>query len=302
MNDQILKFFEFIYDRQLIYYKKEVLKQPSPWSDDKVFQLYKSCNVYRELDRGSKYIINTICKTGLSDDTKLFNIIAYRFFNLDQTFDGRVFNTILFHRGFNFERLDAELTEKSKTQSIWNNTYLVLPAIWDKNIPNRKHTQVLWMLKWLSERMDEFLWDFKSKKTAEDQILKLREIPLVGPFLAGQIMLDLGYAKVTKFSSNDWCTIGPGSWKGLKIIFGEDSINDSNWLNRIKYLAMIQFEMFSFLKDVKRKDWWAINNKDPFFKSDFLSLMDIQNSLCEFRKYHYLSQGKGKKRYYHERK
>ena len=74
MNANIKIFFEFIYDRQLIWYKKEVLLLPPPWTDDPVLGKYKFCNVYRELDRGSKYLIKTVISNPLlSPEVKFFN-------------------------------------------------------------------------------------------------------------------------------------------------------------------------------------------------------------------------------------
>jgi hypothetical protein len=294
-----LSFFEFIYDRHLIYHKKEVLKEPKPWTTDPIFQKFKSCNVYRELDRGSKYIIKKIINTDLNDTIKFLNIVAYRFFNLDQTFDGRVFNYILIPHNFNVESLVKELDEKSKVKpSIWNDAYLILPAIWNKELSNRKHVQVLYMLDWLAERVHLFLEDFKSKQTPEEQILKLREIPLVGPFIAGQIMLDLGYAKISKFGNNDWVTCGPGAYAGLEIIF-KDIVNKNNAEDLIKYLASIQSEIFEHLEEQENKNWLEINYKNSYFNSDYLSFMDIQSCLCEFRKHYNLSNGKGKNRYFY---
>jgi hypothetical protein len=298
-NQKILDFFEFIYDRHLIYFKKEILKESSPWTEDYVLKTYKSCCVYRELDRGSKYIINKICNSSYTDETKLFNIVAYRFFNLDQTFDGRVFDTILDPWFFDFKKYEEILNNKVKEKlGIWNNAYIIASSRINKNIEPIKHLQVLSVLESLSKNIEQFVADFKSKSTAEEQILKIQEIPMVGPFLAGQIMLDLGYAGVTKFGNNDWVVVGPGAWHGLVIIFGEENITDKNCKEKVKYLALLQEEMFSYLKDIKGKDWWKIKYPTPYFKSDYLSLMDYQNSLCEYRKYYKLTRGLGKKRYY----
>ena len=59
-NNMIQNFFEFIFNRQEIWHKRTVLRQEAPWSADEIFQTYKFCNVYRELDGGtlaiSKYL------------------------------------------------------------------------------------------------------------------------------------------------------------------------------------------------------------------------------------------------------
>lgn len=54
------EFFYFIYGRQLIWHKRFILNENFPWSSDKILQKYKILNVYRELDKGTGYIINKL--------------------------------------------------------------------------------------------------------------------------------------------------------------------------------------------------------------------------------------------------
>ncbi len=80
MADREQEFFDFIYNRQLIWHKRFMLKQKFPWTKDLTFQKYKILNVYRELDKGTQYIINKL--SGIKDrEIILLNIVFYRFFN-----------------------------------------------------------------------------------------------------------------------------------------------------------------------------------------------------------------------------
>lgn len=83
--DKIQAFFKFIYDRQEVWYKRNVLKQSAPWTQDDVLGQFRFCNVYRELDGGTLAISQYLTDSSLAPQQKLFNIIAYCFFNRRDT-------------------------------------------------------------------------------------------------------------------------------------------------------------------------------------------------------------------------
>lgn len=68
--DRIAEFFEFIYDRQEIWHRRNVLNLPAPWSTDEILRNYRFCNVYRELDGGTlaltKYLTDESISVGKS--------------------------------------------------------------------------------------------------------------------------------------------------------------------------------------------------------------------------------------------
>src|SRR5258706_15228485 len=93
-NEEELKdFWYFVQERHNIYYKRFVKKEPKPWTKDRVLRDYFFTNVYRELDRGSLYLIDNIinygggwsaCNAALwqgSGGNPLFNSLTYRYFN-----------------------------------------------------------------------------------------------------------------------------------------------------------------------------------------------------------------------------
>lgn len=63
----------------------------------------------------------------------------------------------------------------------------------------------------------------------------------------------------------------------------------------------LQAKAMKELKKRTGKDWFEVKWNNPLYcGGDYLSLHDIQNSLCEFRKYWRLKNGeKAKRRYYH---
>lgn len=283
---RILSFYEFIYDRHLIWHKRNVLKQPAPWTDDPVLSQFKSCNVYRFLDKGSQYPWNRfLSKTNLLDEEKFFNTYVYRIFNLYNLFDGVLWDDILYPYSFNFKQEEARLDAiKAAGKTMYSDAYTITQTIWNKEYGKPgKHIQVLLGMQWLAERIETVLADFKACPGPMEQIESLREIPMVGPFLAGQMHLDLGYCGISKFTNNDWLVVGPGAKAGLEIIWDKTDLKYDEQVACTKKLALQQEVWFRELKEVTGKDWKSIAYSD--LNWPYLSLMDIQNSLCEFRKY-----------------
>src|SRR3990172_7259840 len=55
MEDNAERFAKFILTRHRVYLRREAGK-PQPWSSDPILQHFKFCNVYRELDRVTRWI------------------------------------------------------------------------------------------------------------------------------------------------------------------------------------------------------------------------------------------------------
>jgi hypothetical protein len=271
-------YFKFIRNRHTLYYKKNVLKLPPPWSDIPEIRDFKSCNVYRRLDRGTQYILNRVClNPDLSEEDKFLNIVAYRFFNLDQVFDGLIWDQPLRVVGFDpvFQRKHLKGLGKKK---IFSDAYMIAPGLLPEGeTDNAKCLQVLLSLtKCAQELQTGYLDWFKACNAAEDQLEMIRGFPMIGPFLSGQILVDLGYAGVTRFSNNDWLVIGPGAWVGLQILFP----NENKMEQRMKQVYLLRDLQQEYLGDAEWRKMAPLGeNNYPF-----LPLMDIQNGLCEFRK------------------
>ena len=73
---------QFIIDRYGIYYAKDVLKLPAPWTKNPILSTYKFTNIFRENDRVSKALIKNVSKNkGLSLEDKVANTFLFRSWN-----------------------------------------------------------------------------------------------------------------------------------------------------------------------------------------------------------------------------
>ena len=296
----VLKFFSFVHERQSIWHKKEVLKLVPPWTDNDILKKYHFCNVYRSLDRGSKYLIDSILNKDLSPSVKLFNVVAYRFFNQVGLFEN-IFGKSLDQQSFDFKFLENLLDDKIKNKiQLFNTAYVSFGRAYNSSYrKSDKHVQILLVLKWLSNKNHIFTENLQVAVTPFHAIEMLKQIHGIGDFMASQIVLDLTYTKffTNKFTSNDFCIVGPGAVGGIRQIEGED-IPSSKMNAYCLRLRDLQESMFNQLKEETGKDWLAIHYKDAYCCVPYLSAMDIQSCLCEWRKYHKWPTASSRRRYY----
>jgi hypothetical protein len=297
-KEMLKNFFSFVYERQLIWYKRFVLKEAPPWTDDPILQKYKFCNVYRELDKGTIYLIDKVLRPlGDCPDT-LLNVVCYRFFNSYGFFDW--IGGTLQSENFNFKDLEEKLDSlKLKGYSLFNNAYLITGVPFNhKYRPYEKHVQVLLILQWLNERLDSLYREIKSASRPEDVMETLKRIPHVDDFLAYEIWTDLSYARIHKWTDDDFVNIGPGAKVGIDYLLGihknnKITLSKEVYVSICKYLRNKQRHFFNEFQI----PFEAVAYVGAYSNAPYLSLRNIEHALCEFRKYWNLKVlGRGRRR------
>jgi len=305
LNTKLVEFFEFIYDRQLIWYKKSVLKSPAPWTDNPILQTYKFCNIYRELDRVSLKIIQTIChNTLLSFERKLFNIVSGRIFNLDTIYSQLlgVMDPDNYDHKYYEDILDNKIKEGI---SIWNSAYTVTQMKYDPSYRKDKHAQFLLMLQFFSKNIGKITEDLRNCSSLREATLKITNVPLIGEFLGGEIIQDLTYCRPFFFKNNmlddhDLCTVGPGTLKSITETFDLQKTSNDIFSKLIKSTTDSQAQYFEYIKNMTGKDWESVAYRESNSPFPYLSINNIESAFCEKRKYNNLLLGEGRKRYYKE--
>ncbi len=281
------EFFNFIIERQNIWYKRFILRENPPWTQDKILQKYKIINVYRELDRCTLYILNRLNDVE-NREKLLLNIIFYRFFNRNGLYEELKIEPL--------EKIDSSLRDsllnkfeqiKKEGKPIFNNAYLISSGIKGK----KKHESVL---NFISEiNISKMVEELDESKTPEENFDVLKKIPMGGPFLACEIWTDLTYFNFFKqnWNDNDFVNIGPGAKWGLEIIF-DKKLSKKEQKEKLKYLYEIQNKYLDNLP------WKKIAYKKAYSKYPFLSITNIEGCLCEFRKYWNIKSGRGRRKYF----
>lgn len=293
-NPKIKDFYKFIYDRQLIWHRKEVVGLPrEKWTDDPILYKNKFCNAYRELDKCSIHLLdNVIYNPRLNLEDKVFNIILYRRFNTPDFYS--------FIRPMKIQEYDWKSCEKIMDHikknkiNLFNSAYIICQRTFQSEYRKKdKHVQQLLLLNKIMLDWDMFYIKFLSQKTYKDAHKYLTTISLTGGFLAQQYLIDITYIAEfrNRWDINSTVDVGPGAIGAIELLYEKrkdvpyETYCKLLWSHQEKYLS--------------RLDWKRISYKRSIAGGEYLRLSDIQNCLCEFRKYCHLQTNPNKrKRYY----
>ena len=265
-------YWYFAWERQNIFWKK-LNGEEAPWTDDYILQQYKFCNSYRVNDRVSQYLLkNVIYNENIyEDEDMLFRIILFKLFNKEATWELLVneFGDITL-KGFNFERYSKVLSEVTlKGVKIYNDAYI---SCANKVFGyDRKHDNHLALLNKMFNE-DKIAGKIKSCKTMKEAFDIIKSYPLIGNFMAYQLVTDINYSEVVDWREDEFTVAGPGSLRGIKKCFIDTG--DMSNEDIIRYMYEHQDEEFKRLN----LDFKKIGDRP-------LQLIDCQNIFCELDKY-----------------
>lgn len=265
-------YWYFAWERQNIFWKK-LNGEEAPWTDDYILQQYKFCNSYRVNDRVSQYLLKNVIYNGniYEDEDMLFRIILFKLFNKEATWELLVneFGDITL-KGFNFERYSKVLSEVTlKGVKIYNDAYI---SCANKVFGyDRKHDNHLALLNKMFNE-DKIAGKIKSCKTMKEAFDIIKSYPLIGNFMAYQLVTDINYSEVVDWREDEFTVAGPGSLRGIKKCFIDTG--DMSNEDIIRYMYEHQDEEFKRLN----LDFKKIGDRP-------LQLIDCQNIFCELDKY-----------------
>lgn len=252
-------YLEFVEERHRVWELRQ-LGAPQPWTADPTLATRKFTNVFRVLDPGSQFVFDLACEDDDPADV-LARLFLYRYTNEPDTWrlvrDADGFYPTLDDLEAGWV-LDAWQQHRDAGNRVFSGAYVILPQ---PNRPGDKLVQAVELaVRWATQHGEDFL-------AARSQVARydiLRREYGVGPFMAMQILTDWGYTPQCGEDREDQFVVaGPGAIRGAK------ALGYSNPLDCIHRMhALIQ------LGD----DVPTVGGRTP-------SLMDVQNTLCEFSKY-----------------
>jgi hypothetical protein len=193
LNKQFFEFWNYVLERQRIWYKRFILKEPYPWTNDPILQKFHFCNNYRELDKGTLYLIDKISSCQTDREKVLFNVVAYRLFNSYGFFDksGGLMDPATYNPYTFVERIDSLIALGEKPYSP---AYVIHPIIIRGSYrPKDKHVQLAFVLETLREEINQLIEKIDSSLTPKESFDALKQIPGIGSFLAYEVWSDLTY-------------------------------------------------------------------------------------------------------------
>jgi hypothetical protein len=275
-------YWRMVAERQLMYVRRAHLGLPRPWTYDPVLNSEFITNMYRELDPGTQYLVDNILSIPDLGD-RLFNVLLYRLMGSQATTHASI---VAAHGGaLTVANYDPEAfatavgtIEKGK---LFGDAYRV--AGYDSYGGGSKAQNIAVMFKELTFRMADVTASVAAATTAREGYEAIKGIPGFGEFLAHQIMVDLLYHSVSgeallPFGENQWVVAGPGARNGIWALLLPD-IRPRSLIIVMEWLRDHQEEEFAKLE----KPFPYLANVDG--SPRFLSLCNIQSTLCEFFKY-----------------
>lgn len=272
----------WVNERHRIYQKKEA-GEPKPWSNDPIFQQWKFCNVFRQLDTQTHYLIDSVLnpyRDWISPETTLFNIFVFRAFNWWKTYDYLItaMNAHGCFRSWDGDKakdaLYAYLSEENTQLS--SGAYMLRGR---EGMP--KYESIIQTLTSIWNTKEVLAEELELGNTMYQAYSAINEQGFWGwgPFTIYQVVLDLTYTPILQNASdiNTWCEFGPGAIRGLQEIWPD--IKKNEYLDAARDLYVDSFK-----------------HLEPHMPN--MTLQDIEFSLCELGKYLRIKRGgKGKMKY-----
>lgn len=271
-NDVYRAYWHLACERQAIF-ERRFAGKPAPWSDDEILQTYKFTNAWRASDRVTQFLIRDVidAHSDLPAEDQLGRIVLFRLFSRPATWRaieaqlGTLRRATLADR-----RLPALLGELQGRGPIYTSAFILCA--------NRAYGHDRKYMNHLALVRDMLARGRLPRAVARASSLRelydaLKAFPLIGPFMAYQLAIDINYSELTNFCEDEFTVPGPGAVRGIRKVFPDASTRDMPAL--IMRMVGEQAEACA-----------AIGRKAPLlFDRRPLRAIDCQNLFCELDKY-----------------
>lgn len=302
INTESLKIYrDYTYERSSVYYKKVVLKLERPWTTDPYLDKYKFTCHRRELDRETKFLIDTVINSNISYDNKLLNCALFRIINSGEA------TKHLMQWPVDFDNLNIEDYVKYEQSTdlrgikYQSNAYFLSHARAAANrlYPNLSKYQS--SLVNLINHFKQVILDAGKSSTAEEAVDSLGKVLSFGSFMTYQVWVDWTYIPEYPFSEDVYVVSGPGCNNGIDwMLAGESLIYLDDAGNKALRYGFLR----TAFPDKTYEDfiYWFKDNLPRLMSEAGLEwnptefqhylpthqqnwgLMQIENSFCEFNK------------------
>lgn len=273
-QENIHLFYYWLWERQNIYWKKNIKKLPPPWTKDVILQQYKFTNTHRSLDRTTIWYHENIGKLSNERDI-IFGTFVHRLMNRIETME--LLMPFMSVKKFSYERFFGILDKARKSgQNIFTTAHMTTGVRFHGS-PD-KLDNIVYLFQLIHDEIDEIIKTLHSSTNLEELYWNTRKVNGFGPFLAYQFVLDMVNTGLFKFDLNSFSVAGPGCKRGIIHIF-PNAPQEITFLDAMQYLRKHQheyFEKFGF----KYKFLDQLGGEEAG-----IHLADIENGCCEFSKY-----------------
>jgi hypothetical protein len=257
----------FVEERHRIWELRQ-LGEPPLWTGDAILASKKFTNVFRVLDPGSQFIFEL---AGLSERDTLMRLFLYRHTGRVEAWQYLASRLGSYPLVVDLERVRTLWQDyRDAGNPIFTGAYLVYPQ------SSNPGTNKLDSIINLTQRLftpgapDDVLPDFLAATTQAERFAALRRNRGVADFMSMQILTDWGYTAFGEDRENEFVVPGPGCRRGVQAI--------------TKTPKQADFIRFAREELLASDDCPTLNLGDGMGVR-YPSIMDVQNTLCEFSKY-----------------
>jgi hypothetical protein len=276
-------FWRFVCERQNIYHRRLVEGANPPWTTDAVLREYFFTNVYRELDKGTKFWTEEIVPYCDSYRDLVWNLFVYRYFNaiptyralVDEYYDKSSSKVLRQKNEWDHKQVARFLTRRDLAGKQVFTSAFTVTGVRFGGYPD-KIRNVCFLMEKLQQQVPRVVGSLARADNLSNVFGIFHGLDGMGPFLAYELAIDINYPQtIVKFSEDDFVNPGPGCMAGLKYIFGHRT--------KMGYYELIHFFRWRqerFFRMYGLWDTWR-----SVYPGYDLSLRSIEHSLCEFSKY-----------------
>jgi hypothetical protein len=263
-------YWRFASERQLVF-ERRLGGETAPWTDDEILREYRFCNVFRASDRVSQALIGVgYVRDDFSAEDLFLRVVLFRLFSRPETWELIEAETgLLTATNFDEEQIGGALDRAFEEGHRLYTAAFILCANNAFGYRRKHRNHLALVASMLRADLPARLAEAPSLRAVYELLI---EWPLVGPFMAYQLAIDLNYSPLLDFDENEFTVPGPGALRGLRKVFvdlGELSPADAvHWL--VDHQEAAEEEL---------------GIAPPSLFGRPLHAIDCQNLLCEVDKY-----------------
>jgi len=216
-EDLYRAYWTFAAERQRIF-ERRVAGAPAPWTADPILARYRFTNAFRMSDRVTQFLIAEViyAHPEMPAEDLVVRIVLARLFSKPETWRAIEDRLGPFRRAtLRDRRLPALLGELQAAGPIYTSAFILCatPAYGY----DRKYLNHLALVRdMVRRRLTRAVARARRLKDIYDALLGF---PLIGPFMAYQIAIDINYSELVDFSENEFTVPGPGAERGIRKVF-----------------------------------------------------------------------------------
>lgn len=267
-------YWHFAAERQDIFYRR-FAGEASPWTADPTLATYKFCNTFRVADRVSQFLVDDVLyrhETVTSRADQIFRALVFRFFSRESTWE-HLESTLglLTVDTFEPEAFTQSLNKlREAGEKLYTGAFILCAnSAFGKTTKHENHAA---LFAHIVDERSGVLRRLEDARSVGALYTVLRELPLIGQFMAYQIAIDINYGPAFGFDESGFVAAGPGALRGIQKCFVSTGGLSPEQL--IQWVQANQIELAAFYE-----------RSAPTLFGRPLQSIDCQGLFCETDKY-----------------